>query len=214
MQLPITDRTRIRRMMERASYDKTAVFAELDKALFGTIAFHDGTNVHAIPTAIWRTDDYLYIHGSNGSRLIKFLQTGARVCVSITNMSGLVLARSAFHHSMNYCSVCIYGIFAVIPETTKEQHLQHFMEHWAPGRWQRTRTPDKNELAATTIMRIPIIEAVMKSRQGPPKDDASDMEQVVWAGVIPVQLQWGTPQQVIEQTDPTLPGQIMRELQQ
>ena len=106
----MTSRTRVRRVPDRASYDRQAIFKTIDDSFFATIAFYDGDTVHAIPTAIWREDEHLYIHGSNGSRLIKHLQSGAQVCVSMTNMHGLVLARSAFHHSMNYSSVCIYGL--------------------------------------------------------------------------------------------------------
>ncbi len=206
----MTPRTRVRRVPDRASYDREAIYNTIDQAFIGTIAFYDGENAHAIPTAIWREGPHLYIHGSNGSRLLKHLQTGAEVCVSITNMHGLVLARSAFHHSMNYSSVCIYGSFAVTLEKNKNQHLQRFMEHWAPGRWQHVRQPNKNELAATTIMHISLEEAVAKARQGGPKDDPEDMAQQVWAGVIPLELTWQTPQQTSEQTNLNLPGQILK----
>jgi len=204
----MTSRTRVRRVPDRASYDRQAIFKTIDDSFFATIAFYDGDTVHAIPTAIWREDEHLYIHGSNGSRLIKHLQSGAQVCVSMTNMHGLVLARSAFHHSMNYSSVCIYGCFDVVTEKEKNQHMQRFLEHWIPGRWQHVRQPDKNELAATTIMRITIEEAVLKSRQGGPKDDPDDMNHRVWAGIVPLQLTWQTAQQAAEQTDPELPGKL------
>ncbi len=210
--LPMTNRTRVRRKNERANYDKAAIFAVLDNALFGTIAFNDDSNAHAIPTAIWREGEYLYIHGSHGSRLLKLLQTGAQVCVSVTQINGLVLARSAIKHSINYASVCIYGVFEVVEEATKSQRMQYFLEHWMPGRWRYVRPPNKNELAALCIMRIAITEAVLKSRQGPPKDDEKDMKQHVWAGVVPLQLQWQMPQQVAEQKNFDLPEQNMRAL--
>lgn len=209
-QLPVTHRTQVKRMKERASYDKEAILTVLDNALFCTIAFHDGVNVHAIPTAVWREKDYLYIHGSNGSRLLKFLKTGAQVCISVTNIHGLVLARSAVKHSINYYSVSIYGAFEEVVHKNKKQHMQYFMEHWTPGRWQFVREPDKNELAAVTILRIAIHEAVLKSRQGPPTDYQEDMHIPVWAGVLPLLLQWQTPQQVIEQQNKNLPGLSMR----
>lgn len=205
-ELPITSRTQVKRIKERANYDKSAIFKAIDEALVGTIAFQEGGQVHAIPTAIWREEEYLYIHGSNGSRLLKVLQTGTQICVTITHLHGLVLARSAFHHSMNYCSVCIYGSFEMVAESAKENHMRYFLEHWMPGRWQHVRTPDKNELAATTVMRMPIIEAVLKSRSGPPKDDDNDLQQQVWAGVVPLHLQWQPPQQVPEQNNTDLPG--------
>lgn len=206
--LPATPRTQVKRIKERANYDQAAIFATLDAALFGTIAFHDGVSTHAIPTMIWREGNYLYIHGSNGSRLLKLLQTGIQVCVAVTQAHGLVLARSAFHHSMNYSSVCVYGIFEIVADDDKMQHMKYFLEHLIPERWQHVRAPNKNELAAITVMRMPIKEAVLKSRQGPPKDDAEDMQQAVWAGVVPLQPQWQTPQQVAEQTDSNLPGQF------
>ncbi len=209
--LAITERTRVKRKRERANYDQAAIFATIDQTLFGTVAFYDGTQVHAIPTAIWREKEYLYIHGSNGSRLLQLLKTGAQVCVSITQIHGLVLARSALHHSINYSSICIYGIFEVIADETKNQHMQYFIEHWMPGRWQHVRAPNQKELAAVTIMRIAINEAVMKSRQGPPTDDAGDREQHVWAGIMPLSLQWQAPQQTTEQKQSDLPGQMVRD---
>lgn len=202
----MTSRTRIRRVPQRANYDRETIYNIIDQAFVGTIAFYDGENIHAIPTAIWREGSQLYIHGSNGSRLLKHLQTGAEVCVSITNMHGLVLARSAFHHSMNYSSVCIYGSFAVAAEKDKNNHMQRFLEHWIPGRWQHVRQPNKNELAATTIMHISLEEAVAKLRQGGPADDPEDMNHPVWAGLIPLELTWQTPQQTPEQTNLDLPG--------
>lgn len=209
--LQMTPKTQVKRMKERASYDQATIFKMIDDTLFGTIAFTEGPHVHAIPTLLWREGEYLYIHGSNGSRLLKCLQIGNQVCVSISHVHGLVLARSAFHHSVNYASVCIYGTFEEVPASEKEHHMQQFLEHWMPGRWQHTRTPNKNELAATTIMRILITEAVLKSREGPPKDDESDLQQPVWAGVVPMRVQWQTPQQVADQQDPNLPGQNVRE---
>ena len=208
--IPMTARTKVKRIKARASYDLQAIYEAIDNALYGTIAFYDGQNSHAIPTAVWREEDYLYIHGSNGSRLLKFLQDGNQACVSITHLHGLVMARAALNHSINYCSVCIYGCFETVAAADKNYHLQHFLEHWLPGRWQHTRAPSKKELAATTILRIKITEAVLKARQGPPKDSEEDMQQAVWAGVAPLQLKWQKLQQVPEQADPDLPGQHVR----
>ncbi len=205
--LNMTDRTRVRRHSERSGYDRDDIYAVIDHALYGTIAFSDGKNVHAIPTAIWRENDYLYIHGSNGSRLLQALSKGAEACISITHIDALVLARAAISHSMNYRSVCIYGKFTTVTEdTAKNNHLKYFIEHWLPGRWQYLRTPDSQELAATTVLHIPITEAVYKARQGGPKDYPKDMQQEVWAGVIPLQCQWDAPEQSEEQGDVDLPG--------
>jgi uncharacterized protein len=205
-----TPRTKVRRVSERASYDQAAIYAALDEAPFATIAFNAEGSVHAIPTAAWREENHLYIHGSNGSRLLKTLQMGAQACVVVANMHGLILARSAVKHSMNYSSVCIYGIFEPVAEASKNSHMQRFMEHWLPGRWQYVRQPDQKELAATTILRIPIVEAVLKTRQGPPTDYEEDMGLAVWAGIAPLHLQWQTPEQVEEQEKSNLPGLCLR----
>jgi hypothetical protein len=113
---------------------------------------------------------------------------------------------------MNYDSVCIYGNFEQTIEENKTQHMQYFMEHWMPGRWQYVRPPSENELAALTILRISITEAVLKSRQGPPMDKAEDVDRAVWAGVIPLQLQWQTAQQVSEQKETDFLGKSVRNL--
>lgn len=208
--LPMTSRTQVRRHPERSDYDCDAVYAVIDNALCGTIAFSEGGSVHAIPTIIWRENNHLYIHGSNGSRLLKTLQSGAQVCVAITEVNGLVLARSAIAHSMNYKSVCLYGVFTRVEESTKSAHLQWFLEHWMPGRWQYVRVPDQQELAATTVLSMPITEAVLKTRQGDPKDYPFDIDQPVWAGVAPLVQRWLPPQQVAEQAEADLPGKSLR----
>lgn len=205
-----TSRTKVKRKKDRASYDPSAIYAAIDDALFATIAFHDGKNTHAIPTAIWREQDHLYIHGSNGSRLIQVLQTEIEVCVSLTHAHGLVLARSATHHSMNYRSVCIYGKFEKVMEENKQLHLQRFLEHWTPGRWQFLRQPDKKELAAVTILHLPIAEAVFKSRQGQPQDLEKDLQQPVWAGIVPLESRWQIAKQTPEQQNELLPGLMVR----
>ncbi len=210
-QLPMTAKTRVRRIPKRASYDRDAVYATIDNALFATIAFSDGKQVHAIPSAIWREHDHVYIHGSNGSRLLKLLSAGASVCVSTTQIDGLVLARSALNHSMNYQSVCIYGVFTAVAANKKNAHLRYFLEHWLPGRWQYVRPPNKKELAATTILRMPILEAVLKRRHGEPSLDDVDVDYPVWAGVIPLLHQWQSPQQALEQAGKDWPGTAVRE---
>ncbi len=140
----------------------------------------------------------------NGSRLTKVLLEGVDVCVSITNIKGLVLARSATHHSINYDSVCIYGVFEKVSEVEKNQHMHIFMQQKMPERWDFVRPPNKKELAAVTILRIPIIEAVSKSRQGPPTDPTADLSYPVWAGVIPIETLFGMPIQAKEQNQLTL----------
>lgn len=209
----MTERTRVRRKPERSHYDHHEIYEVIDNAFYGTIAFSDGKNVHAIPTAIWRENDYLYIHGSNGSRLLRTLKEGTGdVCVSITRMDGLVLARSAVAHSMNYRSVCVYGKFSAVADEDKTQHFQYFLEHWLPQRWQYVRPPSSQELAAVTMLQIPLTEAVLKSRRGQVTDYPEDTELPVWAGIAPLRLQWLLHQQAPEQNGADLPGKSLREI--
>jgi nitroimidazol reductase NimA-like FMN-containing flavoprotein (pyridoxamine 5'-phosphate oxidase superfamily) len=208
----ITERTRVHRKPERSQYDAQTIYAVIDSAFFATIAFGDGKDVHAIPTAVWRHEDHLYIHGSKASRMLNELANGRQVCVSITHVDALVLARSVFAHSINYRSVCVYGVFSEVPVLEKEMQFQHFLEHWAPGRWNHARTPSEQELAATAMLRIPLTEAVFKGRQGPVKDLAQDMNHPVWAGLAPLGRQWLELQQDSEQTNQNLPGSTLQNL--
>lgn len=183
-----TARTRVRRVAHRGHYDRTTLHAILDEAYVCHIAFADEHGVHCIPTACWREGDHLYIHGSNGSRMLKLAASGTQVCVTITHIDGLVLARSAFNHSMNYRSAVIYGAFEVVSDAQKPAVLDTFMEALAPGRSQEARPGNAKELAATTVLRIPLDEAACKVRTGGPKDDAEDLDLPVWAGVLPMAL--------------------------
>lgn len=185
---PPTSRTRIRRIAERGRYDTQTVRGIVDAAWHCHVAFVDENGVHCIPMACWRSGDDLYLHGSNGSRLLKALAGGAQACVTITHMDGLVLARSAFHHSMNYRSAVIYGQCARVPDEDKPALLEQFLRHIAPGRETQVRPPDRNELAATLVLRLPLTEAAAKIREGGPKDDDTDMSRNVWAGVLPLRL--------------------------
>lgn len=185
---PSTDRTRVRRVAHRAHYDRTTLHAILDEAYVCHIAFADEHGVHCIPTACWREGNHLYIHGSNGSRMLKLAASGAQVCVTVTHIDGLVLARSAFNHSMNYRSAVIYGSFEAVAEAQKPAVLNAFMEVLAPGRSQQARPGNAKELAATTVLRIALDEAACKVRTGGPKDDAEDLNLPVWAGVLPMAL--------------------------
>lgn len=183
-----SQRTRVRRVAQRAHYDAATLHAILDEAYVCHVAFSDAHGVHCIPTACWREDDHLYIHGSNGSRMLRLAAEGAQVCVTVTHLDGLVLARSAFNHSMNYRSAVIYGVFEEVPEAHKAAVLDAFMEHIAPGRRHEVRAGNRKELAATTVLRIALAEAATKVRTGGPKDDEEDMDRPVWAGVLPMAL--------------------------
>ena len=180
-----TDRTRVRRGANNARYDAATLHAIIDDAYLCHIAFSDGAGVHCIPTACWRAGGNLYIHGSNGSRMVKrLLESDA--CVTITHLDGLVMARSAFNHSMNYRSAMVYGRFELVgDETAKRQAMEAFMEKLVPGRQAEVRPGNDKEYAATTVLRIGLAEAACKMRTGGPNDDAEDMAWPVWTGVLP-----------------------------
>jgi nitroimidazol reductase NimA-like FMN-containing flavoprotein (pyridoxamine 5'-phosphate oxidase superfamily) len=189
--LPSTDRTRIRRVAENARYDSATLHAILDAAYLCHVAFADDMGTHNIPTACWRRGEHLYIHGSNGGRLIKWLSQGVQACVTVTHLDGLVLARSAFNHSMNYRCAMVYGRFERVAD--KHAALEALMDHIAPGRQAEIRAGNDKEFAATTVMRIALDEAACKVRSGPPVDDAQDMAHPVWTGVLPLVQQRGVP---------------------
>ncbi|WP_075794373.1 pyridoxamine 5'-phosphate oxidase family protein [Massilia putida] len=185
-------RTQVKRGANKASYDPAVLHAIVDAAYICQVAFADAHGVHCIPTACWRGGDSLYIHGSNGSRMLQCL-TAQDCCVTIVHLDGLVLARSAFSHTMNYRSAMVYGRFEVVGEPAKRQALEAFMEHLAPGRQAQVRPGNDKEYAATTVLRIPLAEAVCKVRSGPPADDEEDMGIAAWAGVLPLAQARGTP---------------------
>jgi nitroimidazol reductase NimA-like FMN-containing flavoprotein (pyridoxamine 5'-phosphate oxidase superfamily) len=188
-----TTRTQVRRIAERGCYDRNVIDEIIDLAWHCHVAFSAAGSVHCIPTACWRELDHLYIHGSNGSRLLKALGEGVQACVCITHMDGLVLARSAFNHSMNYRSVVIYGQFERVSEDAKPRVLRRFMQRIDSGREHEARAPDQNELAATTILRVSTTEAAAKIRVGGAHDDEADLALPVWSGVLPMGIQHFDP---------------------
>ncbi len=166
--------------------------AILDEALIGHVAFvtPDG-HPAVIPTLIARDDDNLLIHGSNASRAVRALRAGAEACIEVTHVDGIVLARSAFHHSMNYRSAILYGTLETAPD--KARALEIFTEKLVPGRWEHVRWPNANELKGTEVLQLPIIEGSAKVRTGAPQDDDEDHALDTWAGVIPITTQTGAP---------------------
>ena len=187
-------RTEVRRKPQRGHYDSTTIEAIVDAAFLCHIAFTDQGCTHCLPTACWRDGEFLYIHGANNSRLTNALLAGeCSVCIS--HLDGLVMARSAFRHSMNYRSVVIYGQFVTVDaEKDKKIAMTAFLEHISPGRIAVVRTPSVAELSGTRILRIPLAEAAAKIRNWGVEDNAEDMNIPVWAGVIPLTMQVGTPQ--------------------
>jgi nitroimidazol reductase NimA-like FMN-containing flavoprotein (pyridoxamine 5'-phosphate oxidase superfamily) len=188
-----SNRTRVRRVATNAHYDTTTLHAIIDDAYLCHIAFGDDKGAHCIPTACWRDGAHLYIHGSNGSRMIKRL-LDSDSCVTITHLDGLVLARSAFSHSMNYRSAMIYGRFEIVEGQAARHAMETFMEKLVPGRQADVRPGSDKEYAATTVLRIPLDEAACKVRAGAPNDDEEDLSWPVWAGVLPWARTPMTPQ--------------------
>lgn len=208
-----TPRTRIRRHPERGSHDPAVVHAILDAAPVCQVAFVAEGRPHLIPVLHWREGDRLYVHAARGGRLARVLAEGAEACVAVTLLDGLVLARSAFSHSMNYRSVVVYGRFAEVADpAAKAARLEALFHRLLPGRWAQCRPPSVAELAATAVLELPLAESVAKVRCGPPVDDPGDLEIPAWAGVLPVETRWGRPQPV-EGQDPALalpPGLLAR----
>ncbi len=188
---PITDKTEITRLPKRGTYDKETVYAILDEALVCTVAFVIDNQPFQIPTGFCRIGDKLYIHGSVGSHYMRELQNKKLpVCINATLLDGIVLARSAFHHSVNYRSVVIFGE----PELVTDQDelykaLELFTEKMCPGRWADVRKPNAGEWKATMVLSFEIKEASAKVRTGPPKDDEEDYSLNIWAGVQPLETQ-------------------------
>ena len=201
---PPSERTRVRRLPERGAYDRETIDAILDEALICHLAWVQEGEPRVIPTIHARSGDTLYVHGSNASRTLRGTKAGAPVAAEVTLLDGLVLARSAFHHSMNYRSVVVYGHAREITDPDEKFAAQRaLVEHVARGRADDARLPNQRELDQTTILAIPIEEASAKIRTGPPKDDEEDMDLPVWAGVLPLRTVPGEPE-----PDPALPGAI------
>lgn len=188
-----SSRTRVRRLPDRAHYDADTVAAIVDAAMLCTVAFQIDGMVHAIPTTHWREGGHLYIHGAKASRMLKALTAG-EACVTIALADGLVLARSAMHHSMNYRSVVIYGRFEPVTDPGyKLNSLRAFIEGLHPGRWDTLRPITDKELNATGVLRIALSEASAKIRAHGAKDDEEDLNWPVWAGVVPLRTVTGEP---------------------
>jgi nitroimidazol reductase NimA-like FMN-containing flavoprotein (pyridoxamine 5'-phosphate oxidase superfamily) len=204
MDFPKTERTTLKRLPKRGVYERELVCSILDEAFICHVGFAVDGQPFVIPTGFGRVDDRLYIHGSQISRMLRTLAGGLDVCVTVTVLDGLVLARSAFHHSMNYRSVVVFGRASMVDDKeAKLAALRAFSEHVIPGRWDEVREPTDQELKATAVLSLPLEEASAKVRTGPPIDDEEDYDLPVWAGVLPLGLLPGTPVR-----DPRLPGEI------
>lgn len=182
-------RTRLVRQADRAVYDRAAAYKILDEGFICHVGFVVDGQPFVIPTGYGRVDDNLYIHGSAASRMLRRVDEGIAVCVTVTLLDGLVLARSIFNHSMNYRSVVILGTAGAVNDPKEKlEALRLLSEHILPGRWAESRQPNEKELKATLVMRLPIEEFSAKVRQGPVVDDEEDYSFPTWAGVIPLEM--------------------------
>ena len=189
-----TPRTQVRRLPDRGHYDSETIYRILDEGFVCHVGFVVDGQPFVIPTGYARVGDAVYLHGSAASRMLKTLAKGIQVCMTVTLVDGLVLARSAFHHSMNYRSVVILGTaHAVEDPTEKKGALEAFTNHIMPGRWDAVRPVRDSEVKATSVLKLPLDEASAKIRTGPPKDEPEDYALPIWAGVLPLTLKAGDP---------------------
>jgi nitroimidazol reductase NimA-like FMN-containing flavoprotein (pyridoxamine 5'-phosphate oxidase superfamily) len=184
-----TERTQVKRLAKRGKYDQETVYQILDAGFVCHVGFNVDGQPYVIPTNYGRSENTLYLHGSAASRMLRTLSEGVPVCVTVTHVDGLVLARSAFHHSVNYRSVVILGTARLVSDSTeKMEALRIFTEHVMKGRWDDVRQPTDQELKATTVLALPLEEVSAKVRTGGPVDDESDYSLWMWAGVLPLEM--------------------------
>ncbi len=191
--LSVTGRTRVRRHAERARTDRRELYAVLDAGMICHLGVVAGGSPVVLPTAYGRLGDTLYLHGSSANRTM-LAAAGQQVCVTVTPLDALVCARSVFHNSVNYRSAMVFGVATLV--TDREQRLaglRAVTEQLIPGGWAATRTPSRKELAATAVLALPLAEASVKIRTGPPVDDPADVDPDVWAGQVPVTMTFGEP---------------------
>ena len=199
-----TERTKVRRLPDRGKYDSESVYGILDEAFICHVGFVVESQPYVIPTGFARVDDTLYIHGSAASRMLRTLADGVQICVTVTLIDGIVMARSGFHSSMNYRSVVILGRATQVEgRDEKLAAMAAFSEQVMPGRWKDLRETTDAELKGTLVLSLPLKEVSAKVRSGPPKDDEVDYALPLWAGIVPLQLTAGNPI-----NDPRLPTGI------
>jgi uncharacterized protein len=201
---PPTPRSRLKRLHERGHYDRKTVYAILDAGVICHVGYVIDGHPYVTPTSYWRHGDLLYWHGSSASRMLRHLKQEVPVCVAITHVDGFVLARSGFHHSINYRSVMAFGRAQLVADGEKLAALEDFVERLFPGRWPELRPPTRQEVKATTVLRMPLEEVSAKIRTGPPKDDEEDYALPIWAGVLPIGTRLGAPQ-ADPRLDPGMP---------
>ncbi|RBY75067.1 pyridoxamine 5'-phosphate oxidase family protein [Geodermatophilus sp. TF02-6] len=196
-----TPRSTVRRGARRARTDRAELYAVLDAGLVGHLGVVLGDAPVVLPTGYGRRGDTLYLHGSTGAASLRAAAAGAPVCFTVTHVDGIVYARSAFHHLMNYRCAVVHGVARPVTDPAERLlGLEVLTEHLAPGSWTATRRPDRRELAATALLTLDLTEASVKVRTGPPGDDERDLTAPVWAGVLPLRTVVGEPD-----SDPLLP---------
>ncbi|PHN07312.1 pyridoxamine 5'-phosphate oxidase family protein [Flavilitoribacter nigricans] len=206
-----TSRNQVKRIPKRGHYDRPAIYAILDDACVGHVGFALDGQPFVIPTIYGRDGDTLYLHGATTSRMLVALQKGLPVCVTVTHIDGLVLARSAFHHSMNYRSAVIFGTARLVEGAEKNKALEVISEQILPGRWEEVRGPNAKELKATSVVALEIEQASAKIRTGPPGDDKEDYELPIWAGVLPINQSYGAPQEdPLSRKELDLPASVLQ----
>jgi len=199
-----TEKTRVKRLHERGHYDRETVYAILDAGFICHVGYLIDDQPYVTPTSYWREGDRLYWHGSSASRMLRTISKGIKVCLTVTHVDGLVLARSGFHSSINYRAVMAFGEAEVIADPQhKEQALKAFVEHVTPGRWALLRPLTSQELKGTTVLSMKLSELSAKVRTGPPKDDEEDYALPIWAGVLPLRMTAGPPE-----PDPRLTAEV------
>ena len=203
-----TEMTRVKRLGERGKYDRETVYRILDADFICNVGYVVDGQPLVTPTSYWREGDRVYWHGSSASRMLRTLAKGIKACLTVTHVDGLVIARSGFHHSINYRSVMALGVAEqVTDDAHKLQALEAFVERLFPGRWAVLRPVNKQELKATMVLTMPLKEVSAKVRVGPPKDDDEDYALPIWAGVLPLSTAIGAPE-----PDPKLmPGVVVPE---
>jgi nitroimidazol reductase NimA-like FMN-containing flavoprotein (pyridoxamine 5'-phosphate oxidase superfamily) len=200
-----TERTRVIREPQRGVYDRETIYNILDEGMVCHVGFAPDAQPFVIPTLYARVGDAIYFHGSAASRMLRGAATGIPVCITVTLTDGLVLARSVFNHSMNYRSVVALGKATLVEAPAEKFSALHaFTEKILPGRWEDARQPNEKELKATSILKLPLIEVSAKIRSGPVQDDEEDYALPVWAGIVPLHVQAGTPIRD-ERCDPAIP---------
>ncbi len=193
-QFPPTKQTQVQRLPDRGRYDAETIHAILDAGFVCHVGFVVDGQPFVIPTNYARDGEKLYLHGSSASRMLRTLSGGVQVCVTVTHVDGLVLARAAFHHSVNYRSVVALGRAILVEDPTEKMRaLELFTNHVVPGRWDEVRTPTEQEMKATSVLSLDLKEASAKVRTGGPKDDPEDYELPIWAGVLPLTVHASEP---------------------